>query len=61
MSVDNSANISRWVVIYPSYLDKKKTVAEGRRVPLDVAVENPSLTEIYNCVKKLGFDSVQEV
>lgn len=61
MSVDNSVDISRWVIIYPSYLDKKKTVAEGRRVPQNIAVDNPSLTEIYNCVKKLGFQCVQEV
>lgn len=60
MSVSN-LDSSRWVVIYPSYINKKKTIAEGRKVPQSIAVENPTLNEIINCVKKLGLAYEEEV
>ena len=28
------ANAERWVTLYPSYIDKLLTIAEGRRIPL---------------------------
>ncbi|XP_060569228.1 signal recognition particle 19 kDa protein-like [Ruditapes philippinarum] len=36
----------RWVCVYPAYINSKKTVKEGRRIPKDKAVENPSYIEI---------------
>lgn len=36
MSVKKShSDESRWIVIYPAYLNSKKKRVEGRRIPLD--------------------------
>jgi len=50
-------DIRHWNVIYPVYLNAKKTMAEGRRVPLSIAVENPSPTEIAEVCKYLGLEA----
>ena len=47
--------IERWSTIFPAYLNKKKTVAEGRRIPKEKAVENPNITEIAEVMKAKGF------
>lgn len=31
------------ITLWPEYFDAKRTRAEGRRVPIELAVENPSL------------------
>ncbi|XP_071195368.1 uncharacterized protein [Salvelinus alpinus] len=36
----------RFICIYPSYVNSKKTLAEGRRIPAEKAVENPTCAEI---------------
>lgn len=41
------------LVIYPNYLDSKKTVAEGRRIPLDKACESPNVVEMLDSCKHL--------
>uniref|UniRef100_A0A3B4DJZ0 Signal recognition particle 19 kDa protein n=1 Tax=Pygocentrus nattereri TaxID=42514 RepID=A0A3B4DJZ0_PYGNA len=35
-----------FLCIYPAYINSKKTLAEGRRIPSEKAVENPSCAEI---------------
>lgn len=40
------------VIIYPNYLDNRKTVAEGRRIPKELACEAPNALEILDCVTK---------
>ena len=47
-------------VIWPAYLDRDRTRAEGRRVPLDDAVEEPTVDEIAAAVKQVGYDAVVE-
>ncbi|KAJ7540496.1 hypothetical protein O6H91_10G018300 [Diphasiastrum complanatum] len=42
-------DVSRWVVIYPIYINSKKTVAEGRRIAISNACENPTCLEIADC------------
>lgn len=37
---------ARWVSIYPRYLDANFTVAEGRKVPKDIAIDSPNPKEI---------------
>ena len=32
----------RFICIYPAYLNSKKSVSQGRRIPLGKAVENPN-------------------
>jgi signal recognition particle subunit SRP19 len=48
------AEVMKWPVLYPVYLDKRLTRAQGRRVPLEAAVELPNVAEMVECVKKLG-------
>jgi len=54
------SDIERWSTIFPAYLNKKKTVAEGRRIPKEKAVENPNITEIAEVMKAKGFQVVVE-
>ncbi|KAL4643282.1 hypothetical protein ACB098_02G069300 [Castanea mollissima] len=42
-------NIKKWTVFYPVYINSKKTVAEGRRISLSNACENPTCLEINDC------------
>jgi signal recognition particle subunit SRP19 len=49
-----------WNTIYPVYLNSKKTVAQGRRIPLDKAVDAPTVNEIYEVCKYLGYECVLE-
>jgi signal recognition particle subunit SRP19 len=44
------------MIIWPVYIDKKKTRKEGRRVPEDLAIEKPSLKDIEKALKKLGLE-----
>lgn len=44
------------VIIYPAYLDANLTRKKGRRVPLQIAIHNPSLEEIFNICKALGLN-----
>ena len=36
---DTLKDSSRWVTIYPNYIDSKKTLEEGRRIPKSAACE----------------------
>lgn len=48
------ADRERWVCIYPAYINSKKTIKEGRRVPKEKAVENPQYTEIRDVCLSAG-------
>ena len=54
------SEIERWICIYPAYLNAKKTRQEGRIVPKDKAVDNPSWKEICDVLKAAGFEPVAE-
>ncbi|XP_059164019.1 signal recognition particle 19 kDa protein-like [Physella acuta] len=45
----------RWICIYPAYLNSKKTLKEGRRIPKSKAVENPICAEIRDVCATTGF------
>ena len=47
-------------VIWPAYIDAARSRSEGRRVPLDAAVEEPTLDEIAKAVQQVGYDAVVE-
>ncbi|MFC6726680.1 signal recognition particle subunit SRP19 [Halobium palmae] len=47
-------------VIYPAYIDADLTRRKGRRVPLDDAVEDPTVDEIAKAVQQVGYDAVVE-
>ncbi|XP_056176947.1 signal recognition particle 19 kDa protein-like [Syzygium oleosum] len=46
-------NIKKWVVLYPVYINPKKTIAEGRRICVTKACENPTCIEIGDCCSRL--------
>lgn len=54
-------SIKKWVVMYPVYINSKKTVAEGRRISLSKSCENPNCIEISDCCKHLKLPSAVEV
>jgi signal recognition particle subunit SRP19 len=42
------------IMIWPQYLDKNLTLGEGRKVSKELAVAEPSLTDIERALKRLG-------
>ncbi|XP_022715428.1 signal recognition particle 19 kDa protein [Durio zibethinus] len=54
-------NIKKWVVFYPVYINSKKTVAEGRRISLTKACENPTCAEIADCCSHLKLANAIEI
>lgn len=47
-------------VIWPAFLDAACTRSDGRRVSLDVAVDEPTVDEIAQAVQQVGYDAVIE-
>ncbi|WP_254862635.1 signal recognition particle subunit SRP19 [Halovivax gelatinilyticus] len=47
-------------VIWPAYLDADRTRGEGRRVPRDLAVDEPTIDEIAQAVQQVGYDAMIE-
>lgn len=43
------------IIIYPAYLDAEKSRSEGRRVPKEIAIENPKTIEIAKSIKQIGY------
>ncbi len=43
-------------IIWPVYIDSKKTKHEGRRIPIEDAVSSPKLREISRAADKLGLN-----
>lgn len=52
--------LSLFICIYPAYLNNKKTIAEGRRIPISKAVENPTATEIQDVCSAVGLNAFLE-
>jgi len=44
------------IIIWPAYIDSKKTKKEGRRISLKKAVSSPKLREISAAAKKLNLN-----
>ncbi|WP_435349376.1 signal recognition particle subunit SRP19 [Haloarchaeobius sp. HRN-SO-5] len=47
-------------VIYPAYFDAALSRSNGRRVPKELAVEDPEVDEIAKAVQQVGYDAVVE-
>ena len=47
-------------VIWPAAFDANLSRSEGRRVPLDLAIEDPTVDEIATAVQQVGYDAVIE-
>ncbi|WP_407374562.1 signal recognition particle subunit SRP19/SEC65 family protein [Methanobrevibacter sp.] len=42
------------ITIWPQYLDKNLSLSQGRKVSKEIAVKEPSLSEIERALKRLG-------
>ncbi len=42
------------ITVWPQYLDKNLTLNEGRKVSKEIAVAEPTLTDIERALKRLG-------
>lgn len=49
------------ITIWPQYLDKNLTLNQGRKVSKEIAVSEPSISDIERALKRLGLQySVQK-
>eukprot|EP00026_Physarum_polycephalum_P009861 Phypoly_transcript_09998.p1 GENE.Phypoly_transcript_09998~~Phypoly_transcript_09998.p1 ORF type:complete len:134 (+),score=20.29 Phypoly_transcript_09998:926-1327(+) len=44
----------KWKIIYPCYLSSKRSANEGRQVPKEYCVENPTLQGMFEVLKTFG-------
>jgi len=61
MAATELPNIKKWIVMYPVYINAKKTMAEGRRIAVAKACENPTCVEIGDCCSYLKLPFAIEV
>lgn len=54
-------SVKKWIVLYPVYINSKKTVAEGRRIGISKSCENPTCAEIGDCCSYLKLPFAIEV
>ncbi|KAM7531447.1 hypothetical protein LguiB_034857 [Lonicera macranthoides] len=54
-------NMKKWNMLYPVYINSKKTIAEGRRINANKACENPTCAEIADCLAHLKIPFAIEV
>jgi signal recognition particle subunit SRP19 len=60
-SADLRSSIKKWKIIYPVYLNSKKTVAEGRRIAAAKACPDPTCIEIADSCAYLKIPGAIEV
>ncbi|MEE6508104.1 hypothetical protein FKM82_018905 [Ascaphus truei] len=58
--IKSHADKDRFICIYPAYINNKKTIAEGRRIPLEKAVQNPTCAEIQDVCEVSGLTVLVE-
>ena len=46
------------IILCPSYFDSRKKRSSGRRVPKSVAIEKPTVEELFKAVSSLGLEVV---
>lgn len=54
MTQQDLQDIRKFQVLYPCYFDKNRSHTDGRRVPLDLAVENPLAKTMADAARELG-------
>jgi len=47
-------------VLYPAYFDADRSRSDGRRVPSDIAVDEPTVEEIAAAVRQVADEAVVE-
>lgn len=54
------SHVQKWVVVYPAYIDKSLTRAQGRKIPLKHCCENPSVEALYYSCQQIKFNAVMD-
>ncbi|OAF68356.1 hypothetical protein A3Q56_03876, partial [Intoshia linei] len=44
----------RWITIYPAYINKDRTIPEGRRLNKSQCISEPLITEMLEAVKEMN-------
>ena len=60
-STETPVDCSRWPVLYPNYIDSKKTIPQGRRVSKENACPDPAVQDMAEVCRYLKLDHVMEV
>ncbi len=50
----------RKIVVYPEYLDSKKSRSQGRRIPSKISIPKPTLEEIARAAERLELNPIIE-
>ncbi|MCY0868052.1 MAG: signal recognition particle protein Srp19 [Desulfurococcus sp.] len=50
----------RRIIIYPHYIDARRSRRKGRKISLSKAVPSPSISEILKACEKLGLNPTHE-
>jgi signal recognition particle subunit SRP19 len=45
------------IIIWSAYLDAGKSRKEGRKIPKELCINSPKIKDLYNSLKKLGYDA----
>lgn len=61
LSEQDKEHFAKFQTIYPCYFDINRTHKEGRRVSIDLAVENPLAITISDACRKLGVPVILEL
>jgi len=51
----------KWKVLFPVFMDSRKTIADGRRIPKARGVEGPTPQEVAEACARLGLPTALEV
>lgn len=60
LTQEDMKEVKHFQVLYPCYFDKNRTHKEGRRVPSNLAVENPLAMTISEAVRNFGLLAIFE-
>jgi len=48
------------IVVWPAYIDSTRTRAVGRMIQKEIAVDSPTIEEIYEACRELAYNPVLE-
>ena len=55
------AGYAKWQSIYPLYINSKRTVKCGRKLPREQSVVDPTIDEIVQALGQLGFKNEENM
>ena len=49
-----------FIIFWPQYFDSKRTRAQGRRVPIKLAIDRVNVKDLHKSARKLGYNAQLE-